>query len=341
MIESSFLRRALLLTLLVAATPSHATDLPPPSEPRPVVSGSCIGAEDDHDEVVRDLRVLYMAQQFAELDARLACLMRDPKRFRSGKTGSSAVYGMFRRHILARGVHPQEVATLNRTWREQVPDSIFAEFAEHRLRYAMAWRSRGTSAAHDVTAAGWKDFRQWLVDTEHGLLQARKELRQTPLWHNLMLATVLDMSDGRAKAAVVFEEAVKQWPAHYDFYEVALTRLVPRWGGSWGQVDAFIDRWSDRRRSSEGHSLYARLYASVVADGASPHETRLDWPRMKRGLDDLIARYPDPVHKNLAASFACAYDDRAYLEASLRRIAPHESRPAVWIEGTDPVTCAR
>jgi len=331
---------ASLLTMLAAAAPSHATGNQQQPEARSIVTRDCIGEDDDYDDTVQRLRRLYQGRKFVELDATLACLLRGSSRFGSGRTGSSAVYWMFRRQMPAPGASQGEVAHIQ-DWRQQQPDSIFAEFADLRLKYAMAWNARGTSYAREVPDAAWKAFSQGLVDTEHAVLQARKELRQTPIWQNLLLAVVLDMKNSQSEARVVFEDGAKHWPNYYDFYEVALTRLVPRWGGSWEEVETFIDHWSARLRSNEGDSLYARLYASVIANGASPRETQLRWPRMKRSLDDLITRYPDPTHKNVAASFACAYNDSTYFKASFQRIQAKELRPAAWIRGTDPNSCAR
>jgi hypothetical protein len=62
---------------------------------------------------------------------------------------------------------------------------------------------------------------------------------------------------------------------------------------------------------------------------------------MKKSLDDLIKRYPDPVHKNWAAALACVYGDSAYYKASMQRIGAQEMRPQAWIRGTDPTSCSR
>jgi hypothetical protein len=186
-----------------------------------------------------------------------------------------------------------------------------------------------------------ESFDNDLLAAEQMILQASKELQTIPIWHNLLLATALDSPRTTANANELLSAALLRWPKYYDFYEVALSRMVPRWGGSWDTVDRFIVKQSSVRKPAEGDSLYARLYWNVVASGASPSETLLSWPRMKLSLDSLIERYPDPVHKNVAASFACAYGDLPYAKKIRSQLPLAEVRPSVWIRGTDPNSCLR
>lgn len=330
---------AFLLAMLASIAPTHATGNLPQPEVQAVMT-DCLKGNDDHDEMVERLRGLYRSQKFDVLDAMLACLMRNSSRFTSGRMGSSAVYWMFRRQMPAPGTNLGEIQYVQ-AWRQQRPDSIFAEFSHLRYKYSMAWNSRGSGYAQGVSEDRWKVFHQGLADTERALLAASNPLRQTPIWHNLLFATVFDVKDSQTTPRAVFEEGVKRWPTYYDFYEVGLTRLIPRWGGSWEEVDEFVDYWSTQLQASEGSSLYARLYVSVLKSGAAAHETKINWARMKLSLDDLIARYPDPVHRNVAASLACAFGDPAYYKSSFQRIQPNELKPAAWIRGTDPGSCTR
>src|SRR5882672_40487 len=293
-----------------------------------------------HDGTVQHLRQLYRAGNFSQLDETLSCLTRSPERFQSGKSGASAVYWLFRREMPAPGVNPSVSSHLLK-WKQERPQSVFVHFAELRLRYAMAWNSRGSDFARKVPAEGWRLFNEGLAETERAVLAAPAELRDTPILQNLLLAIVQDMSESKTSPRAVLEEGVQRWPEYYDFYEVALTRLVPKWGGSWDAVDAFIVHWSKRLAMTEGDSMYARLYMSVISAGANPSETRISWPRMKSSLEELVGRYPDTAYKNLAASYACRYRDVTYLKTALQRIRAEQLDPSAWLQGTDPETCLR
>lgn len=328
-----------LVSVLVAAF-SCCAAAAAPAQP---VSAGCPGVDYlDQDETILRLRAMYREERFAELDAILGCLMRDDRDFSTGKPAVAAVYQVFRRQMPAPGVALEEIGRVQRWAQQQQPPSVFAEFAALRLRYSFAWNARGGAVASKVSDGGWTSFRDGLGETEKALGRASAELRGTPIWHQLLLAVAGDGPDVDADMNAVFESAVKRWPRHYDFHEVRLTRLVPRWGGSWQQVDAFIRHWSTQQQGPESDAVYARLYASfLVPMKTDPRETLLQWPRMKRGLEALVARYPDPTHRNLAASFACAYQDAAFFQASLQRIPQDQLRPAAWLRGTDPHSCTR
>lgn len=291
-----------------------------------------------HQGTIQNLRQLYRAGSFVQLDETLACLMQSPKRFQSGEIGASAVYWMFRREMPAPGTSPAASHHLL-IWKERRPHSVFARFAEFRLQYAMAWNARGSDIARRVPEEGFRIFNEGLAQAERAILAAPAELKNSPILQNLLLAVVLDMAESKTNPRVVFEEGVRRWPQYYDFYELALSRLVPKWGGSWDSVDAFIVHWSKSLAKSEGDSMYARLYMGVISTGASPGETRISWPRMKSSLEDLVSRYPDTSLKNLAASYGCGYQDVAFLKNALQRIRPDELTPTMWLQGTDPESC--
>lgn len=287
---------------------------------------------------VQQLRILYREEKFDSLEDNLSCLLDTKARFQSGKTGAAAVYWMFRRQMPAPGVAAEERARVQK-WNAEQPKSVFARFAELRLQYALAWNARGSGFAGTVPDSGWTAFAKALRATEQALRAADADLLNTPIAQNLLFAILLDDSQRRADAAAVFDEGVRRWPDYFDFHEVALSRLVPKWGGSWEAVDGFITHWSEQRKATEGDSLYARFYTSAVAGGANPSSTRLDWTRMKASFDELIQRYPTAENKNLAASFACGFRDTAYLKRAMDRIPEAEMARSHWLHGTDPESC--
>lgn len=309
--------------------------------PRPALADGCPGIDyADEDYSILLLARLYQTERFQELDAALGCLMKDSRSLRSGKPSSALAYQMFRREMAGRGADGDDLKRIEH-WSQQPPVSMFVEFAALRLRYGFAWNARGSASAAKVGDEQWRTFHQGLAGTEAALHRATPELRQTPLWHQLLLAVAGDTRLSRGNMATVFEEAIRRWPANYDLHEVMLSRLVPRWGGSWEQVDAFILHFANQRQGAEREALYARLYAiSLLRGGDDPRSTRLDWARMKNGLESLVTLYPDPKHLNLAASFACLYQDEPSLKASLKRIPYDKVRPDAWLSGTDVLKCS-
>jgi len=321
-----------LLAQTASSPPTTAGD-------RPCVELS--GADySSHNQTVKRLVDLYQTASYTKLEDALGCLMRTSHKFSTGQPGSSAVYWMFRRLMPAPGMDARQPELVS-AWRKAFPNSTMVEFAELRLRYAHAWNTRGGEVAGMTAESAMRSFRQQMVDAEVAMSRASEELKQTPIWHNLLLAIVQDLPDGRLRTADVFREAVSRWPAYYDFYDVAITRFVPRWGGSWALVDAFINNVASQMLSSESDSMYARLYAGVLLAGTQPDETMLRWDRMKESLDALNSRFPDPGFGNLAASLACHYNDAEYFNIALRRTRDFQLDASYWLRGADIRGCAR
>lgn len=292
------------------------------------------------DETVQRISFLYQTGQYALLERAMVDLTTSEKTFASGKSNASAAYWAFRRMMPAPGTQPSEQERIRR-WKETIPNSYFAVFAEARYLYGNAWNVRGSGYAGSVSPESWELFAHRLKEAEKKLMNAPKPLKNTPLWDNLLFAIALDSREVENDPNTVFENAVKRWPRYFDFYEVMLTRLVPKWGGSWEIVETFIDKWSRERESTEGTSMYARLYISLLSQGVTPNETSMNWGKMGKSFEDLIARYPDPRFKNLYASYACYARDRSSFNKAMDKLPKHQLMPDDWLSGHSYEACAR
>lgn len=294
----------------------------------------------DHDGTVAKLAKVYENEQFDQLESSMECLLNPLKRFTSGRPGSSAIYGFFRMKMPGPGVESAEADRVAR-WARVFPNSKFVRYAQARFAYAMAWNIRGGNFARDVNEESWKGFHDGLRNAEQLLIQAPTELRNTPIAQHLLLAISQDAGQPNEARVALFREGIARWPQYYGLYENMLKRLVPKWGGSWGIVDQFIRTWSSQLSKEEGSSMYSRLYARVLLDGANVEETMIQWPIMKASLEDLVKRYPDSYNWSLAASSACLFRDVVFLKYSMQHLPPNQVQTSAWFKTTSPESCAR
>ncbi|HPF26452.1 MAG TPA: DUF4034 domain-containing protein [Steroidobacteraceae bacterium] len=290
------------------------------------------------DETVDRLTLLFEQERFSLLDRALADIMASDKRFVSGRPASSAAYWTFRR-LMSGGVTAPVFQRMV-SWRRTCPDSYFAKFVEARSKYSMGWSVRGGGYRDTVAEESWKLFDSALRGAQQDLLAAPRELKETPLWHNLMLAIALDIRNPRQNPQEIFESGVMRWPHYYDFYDLMISRLEPRWGGSWDQVDTFIRQWTRRQEKSEGKSLYARLYINLKLLNVDPEQTRISWIMMRSSFRDLLARYPDPAFKNAYASYACLAKDRAEYARAIKMVDEDRVLRGEWLRGTSYEQCS-
>jgi hypothetical protein len=327
--------RLALLSILIGAGVSAAQ----PNQ-RHTVSHHCIGpiaaASLDSFEVSEKLVAMFEAEDFGNLDAALSCLLTSPVKLQSGHSGASAAYGFFRQQMPAPGLKAIDASRVA-SWSSSRPNSLFAEFATLRLQYASAWRVRGGKAAAQVPEQNMRQFVSGIESTRRALLAASGQLKQTVLWHQLWLATVQDGPQSQQEWSHAFIEGIKKWPEFFDFYEAAISRTIPRWGGTWLETDLFAEKWAAATAKTEGDSLYARLYLHLFWYGTDPLSVRANWPRMKRSLADLVKRYPTALHINLAASLACLHSDRGAYKEFMSEIPA--LMPNAWFDGADFHSC--
>lgn len=283
------------------------------------------------------LTVPYQSQQFDQVDAALSCLMSPQVKSASGRSGASIVYWFYREVLPAHG-STAEAAQLVQRWNDTHPDSEFAQFARLRLMYAEAWEFRGNRFANETPERRMQMFLDKLGETAKAIQNAPPNVRDTPLAQNLLLAVAGD-GQGLGDPEEIFRQGVAKWPDYYDFYEVRLSRLVPRWGGSWQEVEAFADYWTKERYKQDGDSLYARLYASLLLN-EDPESMMMTWPKMKVGLSDLTQRYPSEENFALAAAVGCLYGDRVYVKENMAHVTWKNMVDVSWPRvRVDPSTC--
>jgi hypothetical protein len=318
---------ALALALAAVHTESHAR--------LPDVTHPCLGSLEavslDDYAVSEKLAEHFVAERFEVLENAITCLLASKERLQSGHTGASAVYYFYRSQMPAPGLKPEQAPRVSR-WLASRPQSIYAEFAALRLAYSSAWQTRGGNVVREVAAANMVQFQQGILKTLRQLDAATPEVKRTPLWHQLKFATLLDGENTGQLAEKAFDAGVREWPDFYDFYEAAISRRTPAWGGSWREVDEFAGSWARARQSTEGDSLYARLYLHLFWFGTNPKQTLVAWPRLRSSLEDLTARYPTVKYTNLAASLACLYSDRQAYVQFLKRTPG--LAPSIWLDGT-------
>lgn len=198
--------------------------------------------------------------------------------------------------------------------------------AEYWIRYA--WDARGTGYAGSVTPEGWRLFRERLQKAENVLLQSKPYASSIPLWYNQMLQVKFLLDRPATEQIAIFDEGRKRYPAFYPIYFVVANFMAPKWGGDWKVLDGLVNSSVKAVGKEQGEELYVRLYWRI-ADDMGPgdelfRDTRASWPRMKRGFEHLMARYPKSVwNLNNFAHFACMAGDRKTYRKLRKSIGKH------------------
>lgn len=217
------------------------------------------------------------------------------------------------------------------------PDAIYLPSLETEYWIAAAWFVRGGGYASSVTPDGMKLFTQRMERAEKLLKDTAPRAMELPQWYEQMIKVQSALGRSETERDKVFVDGATRYKTYWPLYFTMQTYLLPRWGGSWSTIDNFVD-WSVKNtENTEGKALYARLYWSVAGsmlDGEQLFKTtKAQWPKMKAGFQDLMAKNPDSRwNLNNFAEFACEAGDSATYRA-LRKQIGKDILPNAWRRG--------
>ena len=310
----------------VSAPFGYANDYDPKD---PAADGSSIR----HDLGCRAQR-LFLAGDYRALEG----LMRryaDPREvLPDGTSGLSGIVAGIDALMIYGGLNIQDVAGRTADWRRAVPRSVNADLVEVLGLENWAWAARGHGYANAVTPQLMAafSFRIEMAAVELGDL--KKPAQANPLWYQLSLDNGLDDSETALQMRPQFDRGRGMFPRYWSLYQAMLRAMMPRWGGTYGQVDGFIQAMSTLNAPRFDAARYARLYtmySDLEGQDFDPFTTATaDWPTMKAGYDELLARYPHSEYfLNRYANFACRAMDRNAFQR-LRPMIATGVLPDVW-----------
>lgn len=133
----------------------------------------------------------------------------------------------------------------------------------------------------------------------------------------------------------LLDEALDKHPQFYEIYFRAIDYLQPKWHGSIQEIEEFANYALSKSNKYEDNGMYARIYW-YVSQAEYGHDlftkSKVKWEKMKLGINDVIAKYPDQWNINNFAVFSCLANDKKMTRKLMSMI---EGRPiiSVWKDG--------
>lgn len=176
-----------------------------------------------------------------------------------------------------------------------------------------AWKFRGSGWADTVPAEAWEPFHQHLNNAKAFLEKYKETASVDPTWYEVMAMIAIGLNMNRTEFERIIDEGLKKEPLYYQLYFAALEYFAPKWYGNERDIEEFANSAVARTKEQEGLGMYARIYwaASQTQYGEKLFTgSNVVWEKMKRGIDDVLKRYPDQWNINNFALFACLANDR-------------------------------
>jgi hypothetical protein len=142
-------------------------------------------------------------------------------------------------------------------------------------------------------------------------------------WNALMLSIGRRLGWPRNVMIRLFDDGIVKNPADFRLYHGMEHYFLPKWEGSAQALDEYINAVARRDPQGQGMEFYARLYSASGQEqfGHGLYSaSRVDWSKMKQGLQDWTTRFPTAWNKNIFAYHACIAGDRATLAGLLKEL---------------------
>ena len=228
-------------------------------------------------------------------------------------------------------------------WRRTVPGSIAAELAEIAAFDSLAWTARGGGTADTVSQVGWNLYAYRVSMAAAGVTELARRAVDWPLYYELALRIGLDKSVKRSMLEAIYTAGVARFPTHAEIDYDMLRIVMPRWKGSFDDVERIVNQAYGRSPGNYGFERYARLYwqyAYLEGDDTDLfQESRATWSDVRKGFEDMRRVFPQSDYiVNGYAYMACRARDAASY-ASLRQVLTARFSASAWTAKYSKTDC--
>ncbi len=242
----------------------------------------------------------FRSGNYKELESFLTDLKSNKRRTDSGRLLQELFYQGVQESMWRLSYEENGMPTLYRIitdWKTVYPRSPSASIAQATLFL--------------IEADMAQDKAQYFKKLDEGIIylnENRWVAEQDPEWSLSALQAIARKGDMNTFIAVA-AQASKAYPDYFANYEQVVSRLAGTENPA-EQIEAFAQVAAS---TPGGDMVYALVYwyaLRVKYDNRLFAESRADWPRIKKGLDQLVQRYPSVWNNNIYARLSCLATDK-------------------------------
>ena len=257
---------------------------------------------------------LFMGEDYAALDVLMTQYVKAIPDLPDGTSRYEGVVAGLNTLFQYGGIDPMKLLGRTSDWRRAVQDPAKPDLLEALIFEDWAWSVRGNGSADSVSAQKWVQFAYRVEMAAASLEDTAGSAATDPTWYQYSIRVGLDQDMEIALLREIFEKGSTQFPGYRPIEWQMLQALMPRWHGSYDQVDQFINDVYANTAKERGYERYAELYSEYAAmegdDVQLFSDTPAFWSGMSQGFIGLLKRYPrSDVVLNLFATMACRAGD--------------------------------
>lgn len=153
-------------------------------------------------------------------------------------------------------------------WVDQNRDDALPVLVRAKYYYDVGWFKRGRNFAADIQRDNMKAF---TIHMALALADVELALRLNPAnpYAYQLRLSILRGSGKSDRMETAFNAAIAKYPGYYPLYDIFLTVLEPRWGGTIDEMYGFVERYAAHApERSPLKLLYLGLYRSLIQSAA-------------------------------------------------------------------------
>ncbi len=296
------------------------------------------------------VRELFKQDAFADLETLATSFRNGSQRTQSGIWKLTVFYGAFQ--DLANEVARDDTARWNAVaakllrWQQVEKTSPTAIIADAVALKARAWTTRPRRYVLEASVGGEGRFIRSLRLAAELLDRSKSIAAADPHFYAVRADLAAALSEAPGPFMERINEALDKAPGYLPVYFAGLNYFADANATERPDVarriEAFANTAAQRLPGPEGEAIYARLYwhafTAVYGDDLFA-KSRVDWPRMRSGIEAVLARYPDSWNRNNFAYLACLQRDQTTAARLLAGVA--EPIMSVWKAKTIFSGCQR
>ena len=298
-------------------------------------SQACAGSQSappdawaQHQAISQTAQVLFHAGDFATLEKQAADYRTSSTRTVSGYPSLDLFYTSFDTYSPNGDVEDTRIGSVKR-WIAAYPRSATPLIVmgillkDQALAFGQLARNSGIAGTNALLDTAPEKFVSRLMDAERFLKSHEKQLRDDPYYYRLLIDVASLRGASEPEIMSLYMAGQTRSPANYGLAFQALIQLAGKWTYDRARIDAFIAQAADASLKAEGDSFYVNLYWWMSVTHYKWklfEEVSADWPRLKRGMTDMLKRYPGPYNANRYALMACLAGDRETTRSMLDQV---------------------
>lgn len=189
-------------------------------------------------------------------------------------------------------------------WYSERPHCPYAAASYARGLQFTGHSHRGTDWAHKVKPHQWHAMQEYNEKAQVVYNASRPVFQNHWYWTKNYFSFVLTSGVDSPEIWRRFEKAIATNPYDHDIYTKMAYMMLPRWHGSFEDVEAVAHKAVKVTEKNCGNMMYARVISSLLEYHDLP-ELTFDWDKLRVGFQDWLNQFPSDYVKTMFAS--CAY----------------------------------